>query len=143
MAIENIKLSQKERESLIKLKRVTKIPNWNTLCRWAFCLSIADPEKPRNMKVISDSSLEMKWKVFGGKYHKIYWALLIERCVQDEVERTDDELYHEFRLHLNRGINRLALEKDLKGVSALLKIAFAKRQVNNFCQSNNYKTTGK
>jgi DNA sulfur modification protein DndE len=127
MAIENIKLSQKERDSLIKLKRVTRIPNWNTLCRWAFCLSLADPEKPRSLRVVSDSSLEMKWKVFGGKQHRIYWALLIERCVQDGVGLTDDELYHEFRLHLNRGINRLVLDKDLKGVDALLKLAFAKR----------------
>jgi DNA sulfur modification protein DndE len=127
MAIENIKLSQKERDSLIKLKRVTRIPNWNTLCRWAFCLSLADPEKPRNVKVASDSSLEMKWKVFGGKYHRIYLALLIERCKKDGVGLNPDKLYHEFRLHLNRGINKLALNKELKGVDALLRSAIGMR----------------
>ena len=123
MAIENIKLSQKERDSLIKLKRVTKVPNWNTLCRWAFCVSLSDSERPRKVRIVSDSSLEMKWKVFGGTHHKIYMALLVERCKQDGVGLSDDELYREFRLHLNRGISRLALDKDLKSVSALLRIA--------------------
>ena len=133
-AIENIKLSQKERDSLVKLKRVTKIPNWNTLCRWAFCVSLADPERPRNVRVVSDSSLEMKWKVFGGKHHRIYWALLVERCVQDGVELTDDELCHEFRLHLNRGIHRLALDKEINGVDSLLQIVLEKCLGNGSAQ---------
>ena len=127
MAIESIKLSQKERDNLIKLKRVTGIKNWNTLCRWAFCVSLSDAEKPKEVRVLSDSSLEMKWNVFGGKHHRIYMALLIERCKQDGVKLTDGEIYNQFRLHLNRGINRLALDKELKSVNALLQKAFEKR----------------
>lgn len=122
MVIENIKLSQKERESLIKLKRVTGILNWNTLCRWAFCLSIADPTKPRKIKIVSDSSLEMKWKVFGGKHHEIYMTLLVERCMRDDVKTDDDYLYQQFRLHLNRGINKLSMDKGLKSIVELLQI---------------------
>ena len=76
MAIENIKLSQKERDSLIKLKRVTKIPNWNTLCRWAFCLSLRDKTPPRQEHIPADSTLEMTWRTFGGEYAGIYMALL-------------------------------------------------------------------
>ena len=123
MAIENIKLSQKERDNLIKLKRVTGIKNWNTLCRWAFCISLSNPEKPRKVRIVSDSSLEMKWKVFGVTHHQIYTALLIERCKQDGVGIgiSDEELYIQFRLHLNRGINHLALDKNLKSVDALLE----------------------
>ena len=123
MAFENIKLSQKERDRLVKLKRLTGIKNWNTLCRWAFCVSLSDPEKPRKVSVVSDSSLEMKWKVFGGKNYKIYMALLIERCKQDGIELNDEELYIQFRLHLNRGINRLVLDKELKSVKVLLQKA--------------------
>lgn len=123
--IDNIKLSVKERENLIRLKRVTGIKNWNTLCRWAFCVSIQDPEKPRRFKVASDSGLEMKWKVFGGKHHKIYLALLKERCKQDCVSLTNEELYTQFRLHLNRGINRLVLDKELRSVGALLRKAIS------------------
>lgn len=123
MAIENIKLSQKERDNLLKLKRVTGIKNWNTLCRWAFCVSLAEPSKPRKVKVFSDSSLEMKWKVFGGKYHDIYLALLIDRCRSDGAGSNDEDLYQQFRLHLNRGINLLAMDKNLKGVEGLLQMA--------------------
>lgn len=121
MAIENIKLSQKERDSLLKLKRVTGIKNWNTLCRWAFCVSLSDPSKPRKVRVVSDSSLEMKWKVFGGGHHDIYLALLIERCRRDGAGGSDEDLYQQFRLHLNRGISLLAMDKELKGVDGLLK----------------------
>ena len=34
--IDRIKLSQSARDQLIKLKRITKIDQWNVLCRWAF-----------------------------------------------------------------------------------------------------------
>jgi len=120
MPIQNIKLSQKERENLIRLKRITGIKNWNTLCRWAFCLSLANPDEPRTGKIISDSSLEMTWKVFGGKHHKIYTALLIQRCKRDGFEWSDDNLMEQFRLHLKRGINYLMIDKDLKSIDGLL-----------------------
>jgi DNA sulfur modification protein DndE len=128
MAIENIKLSQKERDNLIKLKRVTGIKNWNTLCRWAFCVSLSDHSKPRDVKILSDSSLEMKWHVFGGKHHYIYLALLIERSRHDGFGSSDDELYRQFRLHLNRGINLLAMDKELKGVDGLLRLALEEHE---------------
>lgn len=120
MPIEHIKLSQKERENLIRLKRITGIKNWNTLCRWAFCLSLADPNQPRKGKIVSDSSLEMTWKVFGGKHHKIYTALLIQRCRQDGIELTDENLMEQFRNHLKRGINYLMLDKEIKSIDGLL-----------------------
>jgi len=121
MPIEHIRLSQKERDNLIKLKRVTRIKNWNTLCRWAFCLSIANPDEPRKSKIVSDSSLEMTWKVFGGKHHKIYTALLIQRCKQDGVKLNDENLIIQFRLHLKRGINYLIMDKKMKRIDGLLE----------------------
>ena len=120
MPIEHIKLSQKERENLIRLKRVTGIKNWNTLCRWAFCLSLANSDKPRKGKIVSDSSLEMTWKVFGGKHHKIYTALLTQRCGQDGIELTDENLMEQFRYHLKRGINYLMMDKEMKSIDGLL-----------------------
>ena len=125
MSIENIKLSQKERENLIRLKRVTGIKNWNTLCRWAFCLSLANSDKPRKSKIVSDSSLEMTWKVFGGKHHKIYTALLIHRCRQDGIVLTDENLMKHFRYHLKRGINYLVIDKELNNIDGLLAKAIS------------------
>ncbi len=44
--LDRIKLSQTAKDQLIKLKRVTKIPTWNLLCRWALCRSLAEPSIP-------------------------------------------------------------------------------------------------
>ncbi|SHH63412.1 DNA sulfur modification protein DndE [Desulfofustis glycolicus] len=127
MPIEHIKLSQKERENLIRLKRVTGIKNWNTLCRWAFCISLANPEKPRKSKIVSDSSLEMTWKVFGGKHHEIYTALLIQRCKMDGVKLEDDNLMEQFRYHMKRGIDTLTMDRVLKKIDVLLSKALTNK----------------
>jgi len=129
MPIEHIKLSQKERENLIRLKRVTGIKNWNTLCRWALCISLANPDKPRKSKIVSDSSLEMTWKVFGGKHHEIFTALLIQRCKQDGIKLTDDKLMEQFRYHLKRGIDTLTMDRELKSIDGLLSKALIKQAV--------------
>ncbi len=120
MHIDHIKLSEKEREHLIKLKRITGIKNWNTLGRWAFCLSLKNPDRPREGKIVSDSSLEMTWKVFGGKHHEIYRALLIQRCKQDGVELTDEKIMRQFRYHLKRGIDSLVMNRGLKSLDDLI-----------------------
>jgi DNA sulfur modification protein DndE len=120
MAIRNIKLSQKAKDQLIKLKRVTGIEHWNTLCRWAFCLSLSQKHCPPDAKIPANSSVEMSWEVFGGEYHAVYWALLKERCKQDGLGTDEDTLAKQFRLHLHRGISYLAGDKELTNLSALL-----------------------
>ncbi|MBC6474598.1 MAG: DndE family protein, partial [Hormoscilla sp. GM102CHS1] len=39
-------LSQTAKNQLTQLKRNTKIDQWNILCRWAFCRSLAEPSIP-------------------------------------------------------------------------------------------------
>lgn len=103
MTIENIRLSEKGKQQLLQLKKRTGIENWNTLCRWAFCTSLAEPSVPPYEDIPSDSSVEMTWKVFGGQYSDIYAALLKERSVIDGTE----DLMLCLKLHLNRGISFL------------------------------------
>jgi DNA sulfur modification protein DndE len=121
MAIRNIKLSQKAKDQLIKLKRVTGIEHWNTLCRWAFCLSLAQNHRPPDARIPANSSVEMTWEVFGGEYHAVYWALLKERCMQDGLDTNEDTLAKQFRLHLHRGISYLAGDKELSEIWDLLR----------------------
>ena len=83
MAIEHIRLSQKAKDQLVKLKRVTGIEHWNVLCRWGLCVSFAEQSVPPATKVPADSNVEMSWKVFGGRYADVYFAHLKERCVRD------------------------------------------------------------
>ena len=105
--ISTIYLSESARSRLITLKRRTKISNWNTLCRRAFCLSLAEPNAPSSVKLPAESAVEMTWRTFAGKYEDIYLALLKERCRRDGLGLEDDVLAHQCRLHLHRGIEYL------------------------------------
>jgi DNA sulfur modification protein DndE len=124
MVIEHIRVSQQARDQLIRLKRWTGIENWNVLCRWAFCISLAEPSIPPPTKIPADSSVEMTWKVFGGAHHDIYLALLKERCHKDGLGTSDDVISAQFRLHLHRGIGYLAAllsDKQIKNITDLIK----------------------
>jgi DNA sulfur modification protein DndE len=125
MSIEHIRLSQQAKDQLIRLKRVTGIQNWNVLCRWAFCLSLAEPTIPAPAKIVTDSSVEMTWKVFGGEYSDVYLALLKERCHCNGLNLTEELLQTQFRLHLHRGIGYLASKvsnKEIEDISDFLTL---------------------
>jgi DNA sulfur modification protein DndE len=119
VAIETIHLSQHSKDQLIKLKRITGIQNWNILCRWGFCLSLADPSIPAPEMVSSDTAIEMTWKVFGGPYQEIYFSLLKERCKKDELGLDNENLASQFKLHLNRGIGYLSTMKKQNSIETL------------------------
>jgi DNA sulfur modification protein DndE len=119
--IEHIRLSQQAKDQLLRLKRKTGIQHWNVLCRWAFCISLAEPGVPPPAKIPADSSVEMTWKVFGGVYSDIYLAMLKQRCQQDGLGCTDEVLASQFRLHLHRGIGYLAADRQITSISSLLK----------------------
>ncbi|MBI2388621.1 MAG: DNA sulfur modification protein DndE [Deltaproteobacteria bacterium] len=121
MAIETIRLSQQARDQLLRLKRSTGIKNWNVLCRWAFCTSIAETSKPTTTKIPADSEVEMTWKVFGGQHHEVYLALLKARCSQDGLSLSDDVLATQFRVHLHRGIGYLFADRRIRDVGGLFK----------------------
>lgn len=123
MPIEHIRVSQQAREQLIRLKRHTGIEQWNVLCRWAFCRSLAEASVPPPAKHPSDSNVEMSWRVFGGRHSDIYLALLKERCLRDGLGVDDDVLSMQFRLHLHRGIAYLANDRAVRSVAALAALA--------------------
>lgn len=123
MSLDHIRVSEKAKDQLIKLKRVTGIQHWNALCRWAFCVSLAEPTVPSPVKIPADSTVEMTWRVFGGAYEEIYGALLRQRCQDDGLGTSDDVLTTQFRLHLHRGLAYLAADKRLKSISDLAKRA--------------------
>jgi DNA sulfur modification protein DndE len=119
MSLEHIRLSEQARDSLVKLKRFTGIPHWSTLCRWAFCASLAEPSVPAPARIPADSAVEMSWKTFGGPYADVYLAILRERCRRDGLALTDETLTSQFRLHLHRGIGYLSADRKLRNIAAL------------------------
>ena len=119
--IERIRLSQTAKEQLIKLKRSTKIEQWNILCRWAFCYSLAEASTPSPVSIPADSNVEMTWNVFGGEIADILLIALKQRCRQDLLDTDKETLRQQFRLHLHRGIGYLAGDENLKNIEYLAK----------------------
>ena len=124
MAIKQIRLASQAKDQLVRLKSRTGISNWNILCRWAFCVSLAEETPPSPVDIPADSNVEMTWHVFGGEYHEVYFALLKERCIVDGIDTTDDTAVNrQFRLHLHRGLGYLATPNRIRSVADLVGIA--------------------
>ncbi|MBE9115662.1 DNA sulfur modification protein DndE [Lusitaniella coriacea LEGE 07157] len=117
--IERFKLSQTAKEQLTKLKRNTKIEQWNILCRWAFCRSLAEPTIPSPVPIPADSNVELTWRVFGGEMSDLLLIALKQRCHNDELGTDRETLATQFRLHLHRGIGYLAGDPKLKKIEDL------------------------
>jgi len=121
--IERIRFSKAAKDQLIKLKRVTKIENWNTLCRWALCRSLAEPTPPSTIIIPGDSNLEIEWRTLGGETADILLLALRQRCYNDNLSLDQETLAQQLRLHLHRGIAYLAAEiKDLPTLFSLTQL---------------------
>ncbi|WP_416674129.1 DNA sulfur modification protein DndE [Egbenema bharatensis] len=128
--LDRIKLSQTAKDQLIKLKRVTKIDQWNILCRWAFCRSIAEPTPPSPVPIPADSNVEMTWQVFGGEMADLLLIALKQRCYNDGLPIDRETLAAQFRLHLHRGIGYLAGDPNMKKIEELVAIGLDSNQPN-------------
>jgi DNA sulfur modification protein DndE len=118
--VDRVRISQSAKDQLIKLKRVTKIDQWNILCRWAFCRSLAEPTPPSPVAIPSDSNVEMSWQVFGGTVSDLLIIALKQRCRNDELNVNSESLATQFRLHLHRGIGYLSANSRLQGIEQLI-----------------------
>lgn len=123
---EYIRLSERAKIQLLTVKRRTGVPHWNTLCRWAFALSIEQKSCPPDETIPSDSSVEMTWKTFSGGDEALYWGLLLARAEIDEVPMDKTVLGQYFRLHLHRGISYLAGANGPQTLEALVSLGLAK-----------------
>lgn len=121
--IERVRISQAAKDQLIKLKRVTKIDQWNILCRWAFCRSLAEPTPPSPVAIPADSNVEMTWQVFGGAIGDLLIVALKQRCYNDDFNVDRETLANQFRLHLHRGIGYLAADLNLKNIEDLVALS--------------------
>ena len=117
---DRFKISQTGKDQLIKLKRVTKIENWNILCRWAFCRSLAESAPPSPVPIANYSNVEMTWQTFGGEMADILIIALKQRCFEEELELDQETLANQFRLQLHRGIGYLSGDPNTKSLEGLI-----------------------
>jgi len=102
----SLRVSQQAKDQLIKLKRITGIKQWNVLCRWALCVSLADPSPPIVRTVRGDSNVEMSWKTFAGSLDTALVALLTQRML--ESDEGFESLAEVLAAHIHRGIGQLS-----------------------------------
>lgn len=120
--VERVRISQAAKDQLIKLKRATKIDQWNILCRWAFCRSLAEPSPPSPVAIPADSNVEMTWQVFGGAIGDLLILALKQRSYRDGLALDQETLAVQFRLHLHRGIGYLSADPKLKGIENFVEL---------------------
>lgn len=120
MSLETVRLSQTARDQLVQMKRHSGLKQWNVLCRWAYCLSLAEESPPRKQPVPSDSNVEMTWRTFGGADEGIFAGLAQARHAAEhdlDLDSTDH-----FRLHLHRGIGYLTGDRDRRTIDAMVRM---------------------
>ena len=123
MIIKQVRLSQKAKEQLSRLKGKTGIKNWNILCRWALCYSLSEKSLPTDIPLVADSNLEMSWFTFGGEYYELYEALVKAWCIKMGLPIDDDTVTKYFRLNLERGIAYLGGTGFIKNIDDLARLA--------------------
>ena len=118
---ETVRISQQGRDQLIKLKRATGIEHWNTICRWALCVSLREPTSPvRSIASNGEGGVEISWRVFAGDLSEVLTALVYSRAIKDSVDVADTAaLGTYFRDHVHRGLGYLASGKDTSDLSEL------------------------
>ncbi|MFQ1658140.1 DNA sulfur modification protein DndE [Aeromonas veronii] len=119
--IDNIRLSEKAKQQLIVIKRKTGIENWNVLCRWALCLSLAESSVPPFEDIQTDSSVEMTWKVFSGEQSELLSTLFRERFHDESQFYINISINEHFKLHLHRGIS--FLNSNIDNINSIIKKA--------------------
>lgn len=120
--LETIRLGPEARIQLTTLKRRTGIENWNVLCRWAFCMSLADPTPIRELKGRGGVGVEMTWKTFAGDEEELYRLLLIDRCTTEHGTTDRETMARTARQHIDRGIARLVSQRSAKSVADFISL---------------------
>ncbi len=123
MIVRQIKLSSVSKDRLSRLKGKTGIKNWNVLCRWALCYSLAENTMPADVPIVADSNVEMSWYTFGGEYSDIYEALMIAWCKKMNLPVDEETLSKYFKLNIERGIAHLSGTNFIKNLDDLINLA--------------------
>ena len=118
--IDVLRTSMNVKNSLSRIKTLTGIPNWNIICRWAFCLSIKQTSLPREVEEKLDG-VEIDYDTLFNKNKSIYTQLLINNLVTHKVKIDKKSLTKYLYAHVNRGVNIIYTNK-LKDISGLFKL---------------------
>ena len=114
----SLRITSRGRDQLITIKRRTGIQNWNTICRWAFALSLREPTPPSKVDDSGDSSVEMSWDVFGGVARDQWYAVGLQRFTEEPGSYESFAQF--FRAHVHRGIQMMSAAGQAVSISDLM-----------------------
>jgi len=112
--VETIRISQRSKEILTRMKVKSGIDHWNILCRWAFCISIKGSTQPTRGTPQPESNVEMTWRTFAGNLSDALISAHRMALIHSGIEPTDEFLASNFSAHLERGISKLQATKSLE-----------------------------
>lgn len=105
--VDNIRVSKRGKDQLIKIRRVTGIDNWNVLCRWALCTSLREESVPPAAGKEGEAAVELSWRTFAGEFSDMLIAAHLFRYSKDQQHGDRSDIGENFRRHLYRGLNFL------------------------------------
>ena len=123
MIVKQVKLTNRSKDKLSRLKAKTGIKNWNVLSRWALCYSLSEGTIPADVELEADSNVEMDWHTFGGEYSEVFELVVIQWCIEKGIDSSSENVAKYFKLHLERGINYLSGTNFIKEIDDLLELA--------------------
>lgn len=125
MIMRQIRLSNRAKERLSRLKGKTGIKNWNVLCRWAYCYSLKENTIPTPENIDADSNVEMSWYTFAGEYSDLYEALIIAWCKKMNIPTDNETMAKYIKMHIERGISYLSGTNFIRELDDLLRLGVA------------------
>jgi|694.fasta_scaffold04644_8 DNA sulfur modification protein DndE len=75
--IDSIRLTNTEKDLLVRIKRKTGIDSWNILCRWALVIGLTAKDARNRINPEKRDAIEIRWDTFVGKNKHIYNALTL------------------------------------------------------------------
>lgn len=110
--IDRIRLTAAAKIQLSTLKRKTGIEHYNSICRHALCVSLANPSMPPEEDFNFTSGVEIDWRTFTGGNEEFYLNLLLLRMRQDGSSVNAESIKSICTCHLHRGLSYLAGKAD-------------------------------
>ena len=120
--IESIKLTESEKDMLVRIKRKTGIDSWNILCRWAYLLGLSQDQIHPSSTPEKRDAIEIKWETFSGRHSSIY-ATITRLKYADSLKHNDGTtVFDFFHRRLSVGIRILSKSASEEGLKCFSKI---------------------
>lgn len=110
--IDRLRLTAAAKNQLITLKRKTGIEHYNTLCRHALCLSLANSTIPPDEEFNFNGGIDIDWRTFTGNNENLYLNLMLLRLIDDGLSTDTANIRKMTYSHIHRGLSYLASRSE-------------------------------